>query len=110
MAENEVTESPVMQTEDHLEEAVPTTEVTTTVSDIPVDYGNPGVADIADPAFDDVEDEDDMPGPGEPKDDDEEIEDDEDEMDEEEEPVVPPGIEEGQTAEPDSEYDHDPQD
>jgi hypothetical protein len=100
--------SPAQQTEDHLEEAVPHSEVTATVSDFPVDYGNPGVADFPDSAFDDVDDEDEGPGDGEPGDGDEE--DGEDEMDEGEEPVVPPGIEEGQDAEPDSEYDRDPED
>lgn len=100
----EIEESPPMQTEDHLQEAVPHTEVATTVSDIPVDYGNPGMADFADPAFDEVtEDEDETPSEGEPKDDDEDL-DDEDEMDEEDAPVVPPGIA------PDQQYDHDPED
>jgi len=101
MAENEAA---VKQTEDHLEEAVPHTEVATTVSDIPVDYGNPGMADFPDPVFDEVDDdEDETPSEGEPKDDDGELDDD-DEMDEDEVPVVPPGIE------PDQQYDHDPED
>ena len=99
MNENDAT-----QTEDHVEEAVPHSEIATTVSDMPTDFGDPGVADFPDAAFgevatpkDDDDDEDGTPGIDEPDpDDDEEPEEPEDggsEPDqdvEEEEPVLPP--------------------
>jgi hypothetical protein len=68
----------ITQTEDHVEEAVPHSEIATTVSDMPVDFGDPGVADFPDPAFGETEadeDEDETPGENEPDED----EDDDDE-------------------------------
>ena len=88
------------QTADHVEEAVPHSEIATTVSDMPMDFGSPEVADFPDVAFgeiDEDEDPDETPGPGEPDDEDggseepialEEPEQDED--DEEDDPVLPP--------------------
>ena len=81
------------QTAEHVEEAIPHSEIAATVSDIPVDFGDPGVADFPDPAFgeiDEEEDEDETPGEGEPddyngdgepEDDEEQPDDDEDEED-----------------------------
>jgi hypothetical protein len=97
-------------------EAVPVSEIAPTVGDLPPDYGEPGVADFPDPAWDDITDEDvsEVPGEGEPEDDDtpeeqEEVEQ-EDEQDEmEDNPVVPPGIAEGGDVQPDEEFDHDPE-
>ena len=104
MAENDGTI--IDQTEDHVEEAVPQSEIATTVSDMPPDFGNPEVADWPDAAFGEVQvegdddDEDGTPSEGEPdgeEDDDEEpeeVEEEEDEDAEEEEPVMPPDEEE----------------
>jgi len=98
MSEQEVT-----QTENHVEEAVPHSEIATTVSDMPVDFGDPSAVDFPDAAFGEVVEEDDeVPGSGEPVDDDEDDtpveEPAEEEADEEadQEPVLPPGVEEEQ--------------
>jgi hypothetical protein len=61
------------QTEDHVEEAVPHSEIAATVSDMPTDFGNPDVADFPDAAFGEIEgdeDENETPDPGEPEEDD----------------------------------------
>jgi len=100
MAEQEIT-----QTEDHVEEAVPHSEIATTVSDMPVDFGEPGVADWPDPAFGEVAEEetpeetpDDDDPDDEESDGEEEVEQEDlpDENEEPEEPVLPPGVEEEQ--------------
>jgi hypothetical protein len=113
----------VTQEDKIVEEAVPHSEIVPTVADLPPDYGQPGLADFADPAWDDITDEDDneVPGEGEPEEDENDIEEDkeaavleggdeEDEM--EENPVVPPGVveENEDMPEPDEEFDHDPED
>ena len=84
---------------------------TPTVADMPPDFGNPGMADFADPAWDEGADEvGEVPDSYEPEDsaDDDPEEGDEavpDEPDEDEEPVVPPGIEEEQLEDSDEDYD-----
>jgi hypothetical protein len=92
------------QTADHVEEAVPDTEIATTVSDVPPDFGSPEVADFPDVAFGEIdadEDEDETPDPGEPEEDDDDggseepvaldqAEPEEDDDAEEDEPVLPP--------------------
>ena len=84
-----------------------------TVADLPPDFGNPGVADFPDPAFDDTTDEEgETPDLDEPEDSADDAPDEGDESDvppedEEEEPVVPPGITEEQLVDPD---DDDPED
>src|SRR5262245_4661428 len=93
------------QTEDHVEEAVPHSEIAASVSDIPVDFGDPSVVDFPDAAFGEIDnDDDDHPDDDEPSEaegtDDDEEEPGEpvlpDEDEEVEEPVLPPGIEEEQ--------------
>lgn len=93
------------QTSDHVEEAVPHSEIATTVSDMPVDFGEPGVADWPDFAFGEADvDDDETPSEDEPTADDGEGDEAEDDIDEPlpdedeevEEPVLPPGIEEEQ--------------
>lgn len=87
-------EAPTDQTEDHVEEAVPDSEIATTVSDIPPDFGDPSVADFPDAAFGEIGDEDETPDPGEPEGDDvDEPEDAQplpDEDEETDDPVLPP--------------------
>jgi hypothetical protein len=115
--------SPPIQTEDHVEEATPKSQIASTVADLPSDFGAPGLVDFPDPAWDDiyaVNDDDggedsEVPGEGEPEPDESDEEgplEDDDEPPEEEDPdesdpVVPPGIKEDQ--QPDSEFDHDPE-
>ena len=88
-------EAPPDQTEEHVEEAVPHSDIAATVSDVPPDYGDPSVADFPDPAFGEpVEWDTEVPDPGEPepKDDLEEPEDADplpDEDEETEEPTLP---------------------
>ena len=49
-------------------EAVPDSGIAPTPADVPPDYGNPGVADSSDPAWDeDDNDEDEYPDPDEPE-------------------------------------------
>lgn len=61
-------ESPPHQTEDHVEEAVPQSEIASTIADLPNDFGDAGLADFPDPAWDEVEDDDfETPDEGEPK-------------------------------------------
>ena len=61
-------EAPADQTEEHVEEAVPNSEIATTVSDIPPDFGDPSVADFPDVAFGEpVDGDDEIPDPGEPE-------------------------------------------
>lgn len=91
-------ESPTDQTEEHVEEAVPHSDIAATVSDMPADYGDPGVADFPDPAFGEpVEWDDEVPDPDEPEPKDDEDDDEPldvqplpDEDEESEEPVLPP--------------------
>jgi|1185.fasta_scaffold336547_1 hypothetical protein len=64
-------ESPPNQTEDHVHEAVPISQIASTFADLPSDFGEPGLADFADPAWDDT-DEPETPDPGEPEDGEEE--------------------------------------
>ena len=62
-----MTEENPFQTSDHVEEAVPHSEIAATVSDFPTDYGNPSVVDFPDAAFGETVDEDDEdPTLGEP--------------------------------------------
>ena len=81
-----------------------------TVADMPPDLGDPGVADFADPAWDDTTDEEgETPDPEEPEDSDEDEEVD-DEPDDEDAPTVPPGIIEGDSLEAvDEPDDYDPE-
>ena len=110
-----------LETDKIVEEAVPESEIAPTPADLPPDYGQPGAADFADPAWDDVEDEGgETPEPGEP-DDEEDDDEEEDQADEEEinledeeaegEPTVPPGIdeEEQELEPPDEPEDYDPE-
>lgn len=63
----EIVESPPDQTGDHVEEAVPETQIASTVADLPSDFAEPGLSDFADPAWDEIDDEDESPGIGEPE-------------------------------------------
>lgn len=109
-------EAPMDQTEDHVYSAVPLSDTASTVADLPSDFGAPGLVDFADPAWDDITDDDvlevaepDEPEPDEDDDEEpEEIEPDDDEGEDEEDPVVPPGVEE--EMQPDERFDHDPED
>ena len=90
-------EAPADQTEEHVEEAVPHSDIAATVSDMPPDYGDPSVADFPDVAFGEpVDGDDEVPDPGEPKDEDDDEEEPEDaeslpdEDEETDDPVLPP--------------------
>jgi hypothetical protein len=94
------------QTASHVEEAVPDTEIATTVSDVPPDFGSPEVADFPDVAFGEIdEDEDETPDPGEPEEDDDDggseepvaldqAEPEDDDNAEEDDPILPPSPDE----------------
>lgn len=69
--EGEIVESSPEQTEPHVQEAVPDTEIVPTVADVPTDYGEPGLADFPDVAFGEEPDDSlDLPTPDETWDDD----------------------------------------
>ena len=72
-----------VQSEIGVEEAIPLSEIAATPADLPPDFGMPGAADFADPAWDEVDDEEEgeVPDFGEPREDDEDPDDfDDDEM------------------------------
>jgi hypothetical protein len=94
----EVEENEPDQIENQVESAIPDTEIAASISDIPVDYGEPGVMDFPDAAFGEEDDDsDELPGEGEPDDDDDEIEEEETISDEDaaaldaevDEPIMP---------------------
>ena len=102
---------------DGVTESIPRSEDATSPADMPPDFGEPGVADFADPAWDEVPDEEEgeTPGEGEPK---EEDEDDEEEgggvgipldLEEEEDVDVVPPAGEDELTEPDEPDDYDPE-
>ena len=98
--------SPAVQTDQGVREAIPISEIAATPADIPPDYGMPGAADFADPAWDEVDDEEEgeRPDPDEP--DDEEDSDDLEDPDDAEEDVAPAFMEEDElpvSDEPDEE-------
>ena len=81
-------------------------ETAPTVADMPPDFGNPGVVDFPDPAWDDTTDEEgEKPDSGEPDDEDD---DETDDVEDPDVPVVPPGIatDDDPPVEPD---DYDPE-
>lgn len=81
-----------------------------TVADLPPDFGNPGVADFADPAWDDTTDEEgEAPDQGEPQDTDDDDEAIEPEDPDEDAPVVPPGIATEDDDDPVEPDDYDPE-
>lgn len=58
MSDEGYPESPPIQSDPHVEEAVPHSEIATTVADIPSDFAEPGVADFADAAWGEIADAD----------------------------------------------------
>ena len=63
------------QTEDHVDEAVPISQIASTLADLPSDFGEPGLADFRDSAWDlDADEEGETPDGGEPDEDDQEPE------------------------------------
>ena len=98
--------APAIQTDQGVKEAIPISEIAASPADIPPDYGTPGAVDFADPAWDEVDDEEEgeRPDPDEPDDDDA---DDLEDADDAVEDVAPAMLEEDELPELD-EPDEEP--
>ena len=98
--------APAIQTDQGVKDAIPISEIAASPADIPPDFGTPGAADFPDPAWDEVDDENEfeLPDPDEPDADDA---DDLEDPDDAEEDVAPAFMEEDELPVPD-EPDEEP--
>ena len=88
MSEDEL--EPAVQSDVGVEEAMPKSEIAASPADLPPDFGAPGAADFADPAWDEVDDEDEgeLPDPDEPDADDDDGPEDPDDAEEDVAPAM----------------------